>query len=450
VGGNSFTGPIVLDYRQTTFPQPLYYNGLTPSTSVNQYKDYATKYILGEYPGPAVIPGQELAYFSGVSAGQIQKPFNQRYKEKDIVTMLVYNGTVYDSPAFTISYPPSVPTNSVQSRPGNGLGSLVCSSGDTLDGSSTSPYSRKPAAKYKITITPQNYAPFKLRAFLSTDPVAWGKMQARWYSSGPSFDTGFVDMDINGAGPVQSLNVSGHTINFELQPSLTHDCTLLGLPVLDLPFRKDGAQTIYLEAQDTSTSKRHAVYAFINQDANTNDFYAYFPQIDIAYQPFEPGDKTSVQFNIEKANGASGGPGTALTVGGGGPSIGTIQWFNPANTTSSIGTGATHNGVTVSVTKSGGNNNLNIDVSNSALTGKEYYVRIPVTYGSYTHYAWYYIAVRPPLGNSSSISEYVFALGYARFYITYVDSNTIKGEAVSGLLNPEETPAGFRPRLLPW
>ncbi|HEX5690464.1 MAG TPA: pilus assembly protein TadG-related protein, partial [Roseiflexaceae bacterium] len=56
-GGNSFTGPIVLDYRQTTYPQPLFYNGLTPDSALPVYKDYATKYILGEYPGPSVIPG---------------------------------------------------------------------------------------------------------------------------------------------------------------------------------------------------------------------------------------------------------------------------------------------------------------------------------------------------------------------------------------------------------
>ena len=47
---------------------------------------------------------------------------------------------------------------------------------------------------------------------------------------------------------------------------------------------KKGAETIYLEAQETSTSKRRAVYAFINQKADPNDpntlvFYVEDPQV---------------------------------------------------------------------------------------------------------------------------------------------------------------------------
>jgi hypothetical protein len=58
--------------------------------------------------------------------------------------------------------------------------------------------------------------------------------------------------------------------------------------------------------------------------------------------------------------------------------------------------------------------------------------------------------VRPSLNNSKSITEYIYALGYARFKITDVKPNEIWGVAVSGLLNPEKDSAGLRPRLVAW
>jgi hypothetical protein len=223
------------------------------------------------------------------------------------------------------------------------------------------------------------------------------------------------------------------------------------LPPKEVLIRPNGAETIYLEAQNTAHSKRHGLYAFMNNGANTNDFYPYFPQIDIAYQPLEPGDKASVAFNVDKANGTNGGPGTTLTLGGSGPSVDATDWFSPGNLTSKVCSNTTTcNGVTTKLSKSGGGNKLDIDVANTASTGKEYYVRFTISSGTYTHYAWYYIAVRPPLNNSKSITEYVYALGYARFKITYVDSNTIRGRAVSGLLNPSEDSPGLNPRLITW
>jgi Putative Flp pilus-assembly TadE/G-like len=454
VGGNSFTGPIVLDYRQTTYAQPLFYNGLTPDSALSVYKDYATKYILGQYPGPSVIPGQELGYYSGVSAGLMEKPFDSRYNVGDIVTMLVYNGNVYDSnkdaDAFTMAYG-NFKNDAVQTL-GTDLGlslPYVCPSPP----SGYSYYDEDKPAKYKFSITPLTYAPFELRAFLSHDPDDWGKLEGTWTSTSPSYDSGAQALNVNGSAPSISLNTNSHDIQFEVVPTTKVTCTdPLGLlPPKDILTRPNGAETIYLEAQNTAHSKRHGLYAFMNNGADTNDFYPYFPQIDIAYQPLEPGDKASVAFNVDKANGTNGGPGTALTLGGSGPSVGATDWFSPGDLTSKTCSNTTTcNGVTAKLSKSGGGNKLDIDVANTASTGKEYYVRFTISSGTYTHYAWYYIAVRPPLNNSKSITEYVYALGYARFKITYVDSNTIKGKAVSGLLNPSEDSPGLNPRLIAW
>jgi Flp pilus assembly protein TadG len=444
VGDSSFSGPIVLDFRQTTFPSPLFYNGLEPDTALNQYKDYATRYILGSYPGPFVIPGQQIAYYNGVSAGLIEKPFDQRYNVGDKIAVLMYNGTINSDPDFSVTFP--APSDSSATRSvGSGPGS--CSLGDeAFDGTSTDETERKPDATYKINVLPQSYSTFKLRAFISSnEPDKW---EGSW-SSGGSTKT----FNINGAAPVTSISTSGLSLDFSAHPTYTVTCTepdpLDPLIMVDTtyPTRKNGAEMIYLEVEDTATGKRRAVYVRLDQNADTDDFYAYFSQIPMVFQPIEQGNSTQAELKLDKVSGGN------LDIGSGSSKVqvGTIQWYDASNVNSSIGSGTSLNGVTVDVSKSGSKNQLTIDTSNTAATGREYYIRIPLTYGSFTHYVWYYIAVRTPLSNASGIGQYVYALGYANYKITEIGSNYIKGRAISGLMrDPSEIISGFQPRLLPW
>jgi len=447
-GDTSFRGPIVLDYRQTTFPQPLFYNGLTPSTALNTYKDYLAKYIYGPYPGPVVIPGQQIAYYNGVSAGQVVDPFNTRYKVGDKVSVLIYNGTIYSDPDFDVRFPsPSSSSDSYQSRSANSFsgGSATCSvpSGYTYDGQGGTSTSRNSAATYRVNILPDTYSTFKLRAYLSTDPSGWGEMMGNWNGNG------WQDFNIIGAGPVVSINTSGQNLTFQARPDATFSCTdpVTGVTT-EYPMRKNGAQTIYLEAEDTATGKRRGVYVLLNQNADTGDFYAYFAATPVTNQPLEPGNSTSAELTLTKVGGMSD-----LDLGSGSSKVqvGTIQWYDPSNLSSAIASGSSYNGVSVTVDHSGSRDMVTISASNTATTGKSYYLRIPLTYGSFTHYVWYYFSVRPSLSNASGINQFVYALGYATFKVTYADSNTIKGQAISGLARtPEDIISGFQPRLLAW
>lgn len=67
-----------------------------------------------------------------------------------------------------------------------------------------------------------------------------------------------------------------------------------------------------------------------------------------------------------------------------------------------------------------------------------------------TQWLWYYVRVRLPVSNSNNVTQYVYTLGYASFRITEINSNNIKGRAVSGLLKPGDVIAGMQPRLVPW
>lgn len=442
----SFTGPIVLDFRNVTFPQPLFYNGLLPSTSLNQYKDFASRYILGPYPGPWVQAGQQLAYYSGVSAGQITRPFDLRYDVGQIVTVLIYNGTIYDTgQSFTANFATSVAARQTRTRDGY---SGPCSfDTTTFDGVGSDQTTRKPAASYTINVTPQVFSRYNLRAFLSTDPANWGDLQGSWNGGG------YANFQLN-TGAATSIGTNGGAVQLSVQPSISTDCEIVD-PVslitstVSLPTRVNGAQSIYIELQDQATSRRRGTYAFLNMNADANDFYASVPG-QLAYQPFEPGNSSSVEFMLETA-----GNGTRLfTSGGNAVSVDPIQWYAPGNIATAISTGNSYNGVQVSVTTQGNGSNkktmLNFNIQNNALTGREYYVKVPFSYNGYQHSLWYYVQVRAPLNNSQSINQFVYALGYANFEITAIDSNSIRGRAVSGLLQPDQVKMGMQPRLLPW
>jgi hypothetical protein len=371
------------------------------------------------------------------------KPFDQRYNVGQIVSVLIYNGTINSDPDFSVTFP--TPADKTDDRPAGSFtsGSATCSvpSGQAFDGEAGNQTQRKPDATYAVNVLPQNYSNFKLRAFISADDI--DNWEGSW-NSGSS-----LGFNINGAAPTTSINTSGRDLSFSVHPTQDFSCTdpLSGV-TKTYPSRVNRARTLYLEVQDTATGKRRAVYTFLDQGADPNDFYAYFSAVPIAYQPLEPGNTTSAELKLAKA-----GTGSSLDIGSGASrvQVGTIEWYASGDLNSAIATGTSFNGVTLDVSKQGPRNLLSIDASSSAETGKEYYIRIPLTYGSFTQYAWYYIAVRPPLSNASGIGQFVYALGYANFKITEIGSNYIKARAISGLLRrPADIIAGFQPRLQPW
>jgi Flp pilus assembly protein TadG len=442
IGDNSFTGPIVLDFRNVS-SSPEFFYPIDGSTSLQQYKDLLSQYILNGYNGPFVPAGTEVGYFSGISAGQIYDAFKARYKVGDIVNVLVYNGTTYQKESFTMGLTGSdtvtrdKPDSSDSPFPPK---CTIDANAYIYDGSGANP------AEYSLSVTPDSggSTTYKMRAFLSDNGTAWSKAQGRW--NGGSW----TSFDSNGFGFSGSISLSSGNMTFDLRQSDTALCVrVTPLPaVLMLPQRSTGAQTIYLEAQDSANSKRRGRYMLLEMDdADKDDFFAYFPG-EIIYSPLEPGQQASAQLAIETVDGNSV---TVDKLDSGYPQF---DWFDTSK--SSLGSGATKDCVTVELNKQGQRNNLDISIADESScsapnNNKEYYLRISLKYKGETHYAWYYIKVQPPLSNSSSINSYVYILGYAEFQITDIQNNYIKAQAVSGLLTREEDlTSGLQPRLLPW
>ncbi|MHB1160563.1 MAG: pilus assembly protein TadG-related protein [Chloroflexota bacterium] len=99
------------DVRGLSLVAPVFYNGASLSTtqSAQGLKNTTVGYILaGGYPGPNPTVGEELAAFSGVTNNDVVHAMQQRYKSGDLVTAMVYNGTVYRKPSFDLYVTPGL------------------------------------------------------------------------------------------------------------------------------------------------------------------------------------------------------------------------------------------------------------------------------------------------------------------------------------------------------
>jgi len=491
-GGVNFRGSVLLDLRQITFADVLSYNGITPDSSTNSLKDQVVRWINNAYPGPMVEIGQQLAWISGVNTGTVIKDFWLRHEPGDLVSMLIYNGTVYSKADYKVS------------NPGGGSGDQVDRSSATFEGAdefppqcdiapytnayifnggSVSPSVGTSPASYDVNVEPivQPGVPgtpilnYKMRAFLSTDPTSWGNVQGRWSRSGASaWNSGWRDLQVNGSPPVVTVSRLDDTqwpFTFQLQQSATGTCTYVDTSVTPaitttatLPLRYSGAQTVYLE-MESQDGKRRAMYDLINMGAASDDFFAYFPG-PIAYKPMiKPTGGGAVKEQPEFIIQTVGG--TNLIKGDAGLSS-SFNWFkigdDPTNALTNLSTPPTGLKADLIKRKVGGiwKNFVEVELDNTAEVAKRYYLRVNVSYDPpgptppRTHWAWYYIEVPDPL--NSSIDSFVYTLGYATFEVSNinpnngnVDVNTVWGRAVTGLiLDSEELKTGMLPRLVPW
>lgn len=447
VGSPAFSGPIVLDMRNMT-GSPTYYYPFDATTSLQQYKYLISKYILGDYTGPVVQPGDQVAYYNGISAGLIYDALSARYKIGDIITTIVYNGTIYGDPGASLTLAPDKQNRTNRNETATNRARCNIDNSAYMYGESFA--SSLNPAQYDLTLSASNL--YNMRSFLSSPASDFANAKGTWASGGWS---GF---DSNGIGPKTSANSSSFTFKFE-QGSSGSTCTTTGSTptTYTLPDYQRGARTIYLESEDAGTHYRRGYYVFAALDPDSTDFYPYFAG-EIIYTPMQRGEDSSIDFLIENVQN-DGDPGTEIAIDPTSSGVISFDWCSyvssvggtPSCSESTTNGGTNSGGVTATVIKPQSNKNkysLNIDVSDTATENKEYYLRINVTNGGVTRWAWYYINVIPAISNS--IKNYVYVLGYAEFKITDIANNYVKGQAVSGLLKPSELKTGFQPRLLPW
>ncbi|MFV9506975.1 MAG: pilus assembly protein TadG-related protein [Oscillochloridaceae bacterium umkhey_bin13] len=485
-GSNAFAGQVLLDWRNITLGGE-FYGGLNPGTNPNTYKDIVTRNIVEGYNGPWIPPGTQLGFTNGVSAGQVEQPFQLRNPTLPFtMPVLVYNGTVYESvnlqllqasaqpqtkpAAFSGASAvgqPAFPANCLLG-PAQGsymydiVGGQPLSTTETLN---LTPINHtvtlRPYMGNNINNSPAVQSGARIRSFASVTGTSWNDLQVQIQTTlgGSSW------LDVNNQGvapPFPAVGQSGININntlarpfnLRVQQSRVGTCTILGNPFLVPPTEDQtfilpvkpvqGPAAIYLEAEDTNTGLRRGRYVLIRTGGtDANNFYAYFPNT-LDYEPIDrPSTGTNtvnVPFDVETTNGNSL-PFAQLN-------FSNYTWFENGN---QIGAPADI-GVTV-VQGQANRPNLRITVGPNAPINRDFHVRVQVNRQSGTappQWLWYYVRVRLPVSNSNNVSQYVYTLGYANFRVTRTTANNIYGVAVSGLLKPGDVIVGMQPRLLPW
>lgn len=493
LGNTSYSGPLILDARQISFTPRLFYNGQSASTSLNAWKDTITKYILTQYPGPDVLAGQQIGVISGISAGLVEKPINERYNEGDVVTTLIYNGQLYQDPDFKVkvtcktgSFNCTSPNLVHRVAPPATLFNTTCTSYDgkpyIADGSDPDFAKANPApqpAEYVVNLAPTDAktaaaTSVQLIARLSGEnlgsdnragaPEDFAHMKVRWewqdasggWHYAPS-KTGWqnpevaVEVDMP-SSPLSGVNVTLKVIQSDKETKQCIDPANPLTPIsITVPKRVSGAHTIQVIGRSGSgpaaTSRQHSDYGALGMyknisglNFNSEDFYFTFVNDPTGVvKTTSPKADIEVDLELEDANSSSG-----KTLSWSKISSSSLVYYKDGARLSGAPTG-----VTATSGHSGQTPTLKISIDPATAAVGEYDIDYQVSTSGGTHSTRYHLRVEEPI--NSSIDSWIVNLCYANFRITDMSSpNVVLGEAVSGCLDPGQITAGLTSRLTAW
>lgn len=430
---NSFRGYIAPDIRdfQTDAdsdgtPEHVSYNGVAANASVNTLKDFEANWILEGYPGPDIctvstttfLPCAEVAVINGASAGIFIDPIGERYKVGDKLLAQLYDGTVKTIPNFTISFPTLVVANSTQTV-----------ANQTVSYTYSSQFA---ASSAQVTTT---FHP----------------------------DDGTITQ---GA----SCSTCGDTLN-PWHPNTTCGCTATSGTFATNPTPNDTA-TSYSQTWSgiTTTNAPKGIYVVFEKGVSSAP-YTGLEQVNMTTVNIADQKK---QFYIDTSdtyvNVASAGTNASYTIRVT-DGTGQNQWSSPnssypitltveqcpknGSTTLTCFFGSSSPGTqTESVTSLTGTRTLTVQTStatnNTTYTG---WIRASGTDQSgakVTRLLKFRTAVNVTEGGTT---DYVDILGFAVFEVTFLDSNDVKGKAISGWFLNTNDPSlaiGKKYGLVPW
>lgn len=401
--GNDFHFWVIPDVRNVTHATPDYYNGVAPVTSVQQLKDISSSYLwpLPGYPGPHPIVGEQIAVLNGVDTKKAVDALRTSYRRGDIVTAMVYDGTVYRKPSFSLQVSQAKKTTS----------SLV-----------TSPVT------FTVSVVPNNNFSSSGVKFWATGIQGWADWQ-------------FDSASLNQAYEI-SVPTTGTTVGFQISSTV----------------EKTGARTALIMAYDQATGTASSVTVTAVVGSEPGFSVSCTEAFRIAEQG-SPGEyvlkltaengypRTDIYTNVLEwysFNPLDPTNPTSLAWPPAGMSVSIPSSDNPARL---------HNSAQVKV---------NVLTEASAPVGV-YMVRLQLWDGTPSRTQEIYLVIHVILagtGTNSDTSSFVNVLGYANFVITYYnnsvtstsrDNNSIYGYAVSGLApDPSQLRMGLNPRLAGW
>ena len=470
MGDTSFNGAVVLDARQVG-TTPTFYNDLVGSgSSLSAWKDTVYKYLTSLYPGPDIKQGEQLGYVTGLSAGQVFPLIDAKYSVGDTITTLVYDGTVRARDDFLLSLWCKQPITSgpVADRDPNPTCETTATakskyiyrdpapSSGFFSGGAACNYSGAPfigdrdayAAGIHIPSTTELYPAKYIVRLEQATASQTVNLTARISGPNPGAGAGFGGLKVRwNNGPWQSPDVvypvtlpANTAVDVKLEVIQTETesrtCTTpTGDVTRTVPKHVYGAHTIQVTGR--GSSNRHSVYGslgmrsrastsasdFVNFDAG--DYFLSFAgdpvgiirgsgELDALLQFMDANSDPATETVWDFASLPSAGAATITGL--------------PIGATAAVVAGPQGDPV------------MRITVPDGTTAGD--YV-IDVQWNSIlppVHSSRFYLRVTD---GSPSIDSWVVVLCTARFSITHLDTNEMRGRAISGCIDPATNPAAL-------
>jgi hypothetical protein len=419
---NSFRGFIALDVRDfTDAASRQYYNGATDTMSANTLKNHHARYVTEPYPGPPIpavsdppTGATQVGVLNGVSAAQSTGPFGDEHDEGDRVLLAVYGGTVMTIPDFSIQPPVEIALPPTTTSPVDGPTFEVSRNAAF---SSNVSFSLVGDADAVATGHPE----YDILPATPTTPPATGQMDE------PTFTpTGFVPA---GSGSdVDMLDISTNAI-------------------------PEGIYTVWLEGQADAVyyqTRRQPIPVRIGAVARR--FSLVGSVLDGATETL--GGTITLPLQVSTGTGAAAwddGTATATPV--------SLSWDTGALTDCShnptpLGTGSiTFSSPSVTPT-TGAGTSVTLTIQAGSLASGCYLFPLraqgvnadgePVVRVQHVQFT---------VAAATGPNEYVDVIGFAVFEITYIDANSLRGRAITGIYadpNDLALRTAQRPRLIPW
>jgi hypothetical protein len=409
---NSMSGFVLLDIRNVGSGNALeYYNGVDGTANPNKNVSQQWIYQHG-YPGPYPDPGTEVAILDGVSAAFGPKAMaDAGYRLGDVVPAIIYDGYVWNTPDYAISLTPNA------SNPNGITGGYASTAANSV--------------VYTLAIN------------------RTGAASARWFTP-LNFDLQFAFSN----GPLPDgthVEING----IDIMPNLTKQ-------VLNVTEAAgwSGTVRIYSESAGSAITQTQQYLSGINliatassglvHGSSSNYGFGTFSQPDYSLRTgsgqlvVRQGGSISADVitfgnNLVSNGGCNNVSGTADIMLGGVPQL----WGSYFSSSPSVKVDIDRN--------QDDHTSFSVNALAGAFTGDyTLHFTIPASSCGPQHTLDVPITILPPAANATP-DKFVFIQGYALFRISFIDSNDVKGYAISPLFfDYKQITSGLRARLVPW
>lgn len=441
-GGQDFRFFVSLDVRCITCGANRWYNPaipVQPTTSVQTLKSLGQHWMCHGYIGDLPQPGDQIGAFSGADANQAAAELADCYDPGDRVSVIVYDGTLFQDPDFMLEIAPTAQSAVWDDLNGDGVEDPGEISGPSQPcGSPDSGVLWEECAQYTLTLTPDSNfvsAGVDLTLYVS-DPNYW---LPPWPVDPLTEVVASWDDPVDGLFEAAVRPTETVPVNADQPEVRTFYVWQRGTEHTPM------VRTIFVDAFDPGTQRHHLTSArVIIGTPGTQDFAMSFgedPFVEVQ-RPSSGTRQVSWDLDIDDLGDDPVAPPTLL-------------WCGLDLTGYDCPTGTPPTGITPSWSATAQGYRLTIRVDPTATIARHFFkVTVPGNAGSNSEDGHFVMGgfdvIAQGTGSAANVNAFVTVLGYAQVELLAFDANSAVGRVVDAFADSGEVPRTLVPRLLPW